>query len=75
MKITPTLPEEGYVRINQLLGLGSRRDQLPILPISRPTLYAWISEGKWPAPLKVGGTVMWSAAVVREALKSLSQAR
>jgi predicted DNA-binding transcriptional regulator AlpA len=67
------MTEEGFMRVSQLLGVGSRKNQFPILPIARPTLYAWIAEGKWPAPIKVGGVAMWSVATVREALKRLEE--
>jgi prophage regulatory protein len=64
----PVLPEYGYVRVAQLLGCR-RRGLIPILPISRSCLYAWIREGRWPAPQKLGSKVIaWDAAVVREAL-------
>jgi prophage regulatory protein len=64
----PVIPEDGYVRVAQLLGCR-RRGWVPILPISRSCLYAWIREGRWPAPIKLGSKVIaWPSSQVREAL-------
>lgn len=66
--IQPVLPENGYVRVSQLLGCR-RRGLVPILPISRSCLYAWIREGRWPAPQRLGPKVIaWPSSQVREAL-------
>jgi predicted DNA-binding transcriptional regulator AlpA len=69
------LPLEGTVRMNQLLGLGSFKNQPAVLPITRMTLYAWIEQGLWPKPMKVGGVLLWSAATVREALARFEESQ
>jgi predicted DNA-binding transcriptional regulator AlpA len=66
----PTIPAEGYIRVSQLL--GTRRGTIPILPISRRGLYAWIKAGRWPAPVTLGPKVIaWPASVVRTALQEM----
>lgn len=42
------LPASGFVRLNQIIGSGN-----PI-PVSRSTLYAWIKDGHFPAPVPIG---------------------
>jgi prophage regulatory protein len=66
----PTIPAEGFVRVSQLLGYR-KRGIVPILPISRSGMYAWIRDGRFPAPMKVGKVIAWDAAVVREALAGM----
>jgi prophage regulatory protein len=64
----PVIPETGFIRVSQLIGCR-RRGLVPILPISRSCLYAWIREGRWPAPQKLGSKVIaWPSSQVREAL-------
>jgi prophage regulatory protein len=68
----PVIPESGFIRVSQLL--GTRRGTIPILPISRSGLYAWIRSGRWPAPIKLGPKVIaWPASVVRTALEEMSR--
>jgi prophage regulatory protein len=69
-KAQPVIPAEGFVRVSQLLGCR-RRGLVPILPISRSGLYAWIRDGRFPAPMKLGKVIAWDAAVVREALAGM----
>ena len=65
----PVIPENGYVRVAQLLGCR-RRGWAPILPISRSGLYAWIRDGRIPAPQKLGPKVIaWPAQVIRDWLQ------
>jgi prophage regulatory protein len=73
--IQPVIPESGYVRVSQLLGCR-RRGLVPILPVSRSGLYAWIRDGRWPAPIRIGPKVIaWKASVVREALDGMATVR
>jgi prophage regulatory protein len=65
----PVIPKNGYVRVAQLLGCR-KRGWVPILPLSRSGLYAWIRDGRFPAPQKLGPKVIvWPAQVIREWLK------
>jgi len=33
---------------------------------SRSTIYRWISEGKFPAPVKISGSSLWPEEVIAE---------
>jgi prophage regulatory protein len=71
--IQPVIPAEGFVRVSALIGCR-RRGIVPILPISRSGLYAWIRDGRWPAPQKLGPKVIaWPSSQVREALAGMSR--
>lgn len=43
-----------YVRISQL---ASTPTKVGILPVSKPTIWRWVSEGRFPAPVKLGPKV------------------
>lgn len=62
---TPSLPlpQEGFVRLNQILA---------VIPVSRSTLYKWISEGRFPKPEKPfgEGVSLWKANTIRQILES-----
>lgn len=42
------LPKDGLSRLAQIL---------PLLPISKSTVWAWVKQGKFPAPVKLSPTV------------------
>lgn len=47
-----SLPETGYLRIWQII--GDRRRGLPaIIPVSRSTWYAGVSDGRFPQPVRL----------------------
>ena len=52
------LPKTGFIR---------SRDLVPgLLPIGRSTLYLWVQQGKFPAPVKLGpATTAWKCEDVR----------
>lgn len=53
------VPHDGYMRAAQLVP--------HVLPISRATLFRWVKDGKFPAPVKLGEKVSaWRAQDVRE---------
>lgn len=39
----------GFYRIKDIAGL--------IVPVSKSTLWRWVNAGKFPAPIKINGTV------------------
>lgn len=50
------LPRTGYSRLSQLL---------PFLPIGKTTIYQWSKDGRFPAPVKISGSVTaWSNEAV-----------
>lgn len=63
--VVPTLPSEGYVRIETVLS---------VYPVSRSKLYALIRRGEFSKPKKIGATSAWNVADVRAALARLGSA-
>lgn len=55
---------------NNLLRLAEVRK---IIPLSRPTIYRRIQEGKFPAPIKDGRCSLWNEAEVRAYAARLSE--
>jgi len=54
--VPSTLPLTGYSRLSQLL---------PFLPIGKTTIYQWSKDGRFPAPVKISGSVTaWSNEAV-----------
>ncbi len=49
----------------------STRGHRGLLPISRSALRKWVAAGHWPAPLRIGGRILWTAAGVRDGLARL----
>jgi prophage regulatory protein len=67
----PVIPENGYVRVAQLLGCR-RRGWVPILPVSRSGLYGLIRSGRFPAPQKIGTKIIaWPVEQIRETLAAM----
>lgn len=52
-----SLPLEGFARLTQITR---------VLAVSRPTLYKWIQDGKFPPPIKLGRISVWPVDVVRQ---------
>lgn len=44
-------------------------DILPILPIKRSTVWQWVREGKFPAPIQLGRLRVWKRDDIRAWLK------
>ncbi len=57
----PALPENGFVRLPQILSL---------IPISRSAWWAGIREGKFPQGIKLGSkTTVWRAEDIRNLIE------
>jgi prophage regulatory protein len=57
-----TLPATGFLRQSAILA---------VLPISKTTLWRWVSEGNFPAPLKLSPKVtVWPAESVHAFLEA-----
>jgi hypothetical protein len=59
-----TIPEEGFVRINQIVG-----DKISpgIIPISKSSWWAGVREGRFPKPIKLGKrTTAWKISDIRK---------
>ena len=66
-----SLPETGYVRLEQIIG-SKKKNIPPLIPVSRATVYKWISEGKFPPPEKPFGyrISLWNVKNIRPFLDS-----
>ena len=61
----PTLPTEGYVRIQQIL---------EVIPIGKSSWWAGVKSGKYPQPVKLGPkTTAWKVSSIRKLIEDLSQ--
>lgn len=57
---TPPFPNEGYVRLRSILAPRG-----PV-PVSKSTLWEWVSIGKFPRPVKLSPKITaWKAADVQ----------
>jgi predicted DNA-binding transcriptional regulator AlpA len=56
-------PQERLLRLD---------DVRKIIPLSRPTIYRRIQEGKFPAPLKDGRCSLWEESKVRAYAEQLA---
>jgi prophage regulatory protein len=77
MSINTTLPETGYLRINQLIRKCKSHPPTPALfPFGKTTLWNKIKEGTFPAPIKPFGPriTVWSVEAIREYIASINQA-
>ena len=61
-KINNSFPEEGLVRLNQILA---------VFPISRAGWWAGVKAGKYPASIKHGGCTFWRASDIWELIGSI----
>jgi len=58
-----TLPEEGFIRLRQIIG---DKTNPAIIPISRSNFLAGVKEGRFPKPIKLGKrTTAWKVADIR----------
>ncbi len=63
---TSVLPEEGLLRLSQIIG-DKKRCIPPIIPVSRDKWYSMIREGRAPPPIKLGSrTSVWSVKSIRK---------
>ncbi|WP_370172513.1 MULTISPECIES: helix-turn-helix transcriptional regulator [Hyphomonas] len=60
-----TLPDTGFMRINQILAPAG-----PI-PVSKSTWWAGVKDGRFPKPLKLGARVtVWRVEDIRELIEN-----
>ena len=64
------LPEEGYLRLPQIIGNPKADPPIPALvPICRSSWWAGIRSGKYPASVKLGPrTTVWRVQDIRALL-------
>jgi prophage regulatory protein len=67
--MSQVFPMSGFVRLSAILA--------PVgpLPIARATLWAWVKDGRFPKPLKLGARVtVWRAEDVHAFMASVATA-
>ncbi len=70
-----TLPEKGFLRINDILGV--RKKNIPaIIPVSRSNWWAGVKSGRYPRPLKLSKRItVWRVEDVRRLIDELGQGK
>ena len=61
-----------WLRLHHIIGDAEASPPVPALvPVSKSTIYRWIRDGVFPAPVKpTSATSLWRAAQVLETLES-----
>ncbi len=63
-----SLPETGFLRLPQIIGDSNHP---PLIPAKRSTIYLWIKQGKFPAPVRLGTRFSaWRVEDIREWIES-----
>ncbi len=69
-----TLPETGFLRLNQIIG-DKKADPPapPIIPVGKSTWWEGVRTGRFPAPVKLGPrTTAWRAEDIRSLIAELA---
>ena len=68
-----SIPEIGYLRINQIIGNPKADPPLPpIIPVSRSSWWAGVKSGRFPKPVKLGPrTTAWRVSEIRTLIEGL----
>lgn len=58
------LPDDSYLRQNQIC--QTAKNPTALLPVSPSSLWRWIQQKKFPAPVRLGGRVtVWQVGTIR----------
>lgn len=69
----PMYQKRRWLRIHQL---STNKQHVGLLPVSGPTIWRWVREGKFPMPFKLGSNVtVWDAKEVHSWLKQQAAQR
>lgn len=63
------LPDGSYVRQRHLVPDRKYPQRPALLQVSGSTLWRWVSEKKFPAPMRFGGATCWRVGDIRRWLK------
>ncbi|HEU4458124.1 MAG TPA: AlpA family phage regulatory protein [Methylibium sp.] len=64
------IPEQGYLRIRQIIG-DPKRGIPPLVPVSERSWWLGVKTGRFPPSVKLGpGTTVWRAEDVRRFLET-----
>jgi prophage regulatory protein len=63
-----TLPEDGYVRLPQIIGNPKAKPPIPaIIPVSKSTWWEGVRTGRYPKPVKLGPRITaWRVGDIRK---------
>jgi predicted DNA-binding transcriptional regulator AlpA len=62
-----TLPEEGFLRLRQIIG---DKTTPAIIPVSRSSFLQGVRDGRFPKPIKLGKrTTAWKVADIRRLIE------
>lgn len=70
-----TLPETGFLRINQIIGDPKANPPIPaIIPVSKSTWWAGVKSGRYPQPVRSLGAriTSWTVESIRDFIKQNS---
>ncbi len=69
-----TLPATGFLRLNQIIGDAKAKPPIPaIIPVSKSSWWLGVSNGKYPAPVKLGPkTTAWRVEDICELVKQIN---
>ena len=72
VQIIPALPEQGFLRVWQVIGCKKRKIT-PLIPIGKTAWLKGVKSGHFPAPVKIMGAraVAWRAKDIQELLKTM----
>jgi len=59
----PILPETGFLRLSTVLQL---------IPVGKSTWWEGIKNGRFPAPVKIGGVTAWRAEDIHKLIASFA---
>jgi hypothetical protein len=66
------LPEEGFVRLKQIIG-NPDKDIPPIIPVCRTAWYNGVESGKFPKPIKMGTASLYRVEDIRALLVKIEK--
>lgn len=65
------LPQEGYLRLHQIL--GNKKSSVPItpiIPVGKTTWWAGVKSGQFPKPIKLGPRItVWRVDDIRKLIE------
>ncbi|HZP87081.1 MAG TPA: AlpA family phage regulatory protein [Burkholderiales bacterium] len=70
------LPEEGFLRLRQIIGDRSATPPIPaLIPVSRSTWWAGVRDGRFPKPVRLTArTTAWRVRDIRDLLERIGGA-
>lgn len=72
MKSNSQLPQEGFIRLKQLIGDGDNSS--PIIPVSAATIWNWVRDGKFPKPVSLTKSITaWRVSDIRQYINAGGQ--